>query len=93
MDDFDELRRLEVLQLLAAAFQFLEGLDRRLGHPAVRLFRSTHDGELLALGDPFVAVLVVEADAQQPRLAPAGLLVIFNAGTLPGSAGRSSGIY
>src|SRR5207249_3923963 len=45
--------------------QFLEGLHDRLSHAPVGLLGAAHDGELLARGDAFMAVVVVEAEAEQ----------------------------
>lgn len=65
MQDFGEFGGLDVLELFAALFELLEGLDDGLGHAAVRLFGTADNGELFAGGDALVAVLMVEADAEE----------------------------
>jgi len=65
MDDFGEFFGADLLELLAAFFELFEGFHECLGHPVVCLGRAADDGEFLARGDAFVAVFVVETDAEQ----------------------------
>src|SRR5471032_290464 len=68
VQDFRELVRLDLVELFLAGFQLLESLHDRLGHAPVGLFRTADDRELLARGDAFVAVVVVEPEAEQGGL-------------------------
>src|ERR1035437_8932033 len=96
LDNFGELLRFHLMQLLLACPQLLESFHDSLGHPTVRLLRTADDGELFAGGDALVAVVVVEADAQQrrmQRLASRGFPFFLRSHTVTvaGSAGVSSG--
>lgn len=61
MEDFGEFLGLDSMQGLAAGFEFFEGFYDRLRHAVVGLGGASDDGELLAGGEAFMAVGVVEA--------------------------------
>lgn len=65
MDNLGEFTPINILQTLIAAFQFLEGLYHGLSHAAVGFLRTADEHELFALGDPLVAVLIIQANADQ----------------------------
>ncbi len=65
VDDISELAWVDALQSFVATFEFLKRLDDCFGHAAVGLFRAADEHKLFALGDSFVAVVIVEADANQ----------------------------
>ena len=60
-----EFLRLHGLEFFAAGLQFLESLNDRFRHAAMGFVRTADDGKLLGGSQAFVAVLVIEADAQQ----------------------------
>jgi|GEM_PF-3776278 len=64
MQNFRQLVRFDVMQLFPALFQLFKCFYDRLGHSAVGLRRPAHNCELFACGNPLVAILIVEADAQ-----------------------------
>lgn len=61
MEDFGEFLGLDLVQGFAAGFEFFEGFYDGLRHAVVGLGGASDDGELLAGGEAFVAVGVVEA--------------------------------
>src|ERR1043166_7843477 len=65
------------LQGLSAALQVLVQLDGLLLHLGVRGFAPTKQREVPALGDPCMAILVVQSDTQQPRFPFSLLLFAF----------------
>src|ERR1044071_4846189 len=94
VDDLRELLQLDLMEVFAAAFQLLESLHHGLGHAPVRLLGAAHDGELFARRDALVAVVVVQAEAQQGGARRGLLLTAFlgaHAVTLLGTGGVSSG--
>ena len=97
MQDFREFLRLHLVKVLLAGLQFLEGLHDGLGHSAMRFGGPADDSELLAGGDPLVAVVVVEAEPQQGGSlgrfpwGSVSLLLWNHAVTVSGLAGVSSG--
>ena len=65
MDDLGQFLRLDGLELLAAGFQFFEGLDDGLSHATVGLVGSANNGEFIRSGETFVSIFVIEANAQK----------------------------
>jgi len=65
MDDLREFLRLDFGEVFAAVLQFLEGFHDGLSHAPVRFLRAANYGKLLTRGDAFVAILVVEPEADQ----------------------------
>ncbi len=64
----------KVGEFFPSSRELLVNLDSGFSHSAVRLFRTASEIEIVSLCDPCVAVLVVQADAEQESL---GLPVIF----------------
>jgi hypothetical protein len=65
VDNLGEFARFDGFEAFVAALEFLEGFDGGLGHAAVGLFGAAYEDELVAFGDAFVSVLVVQAHAEQ----------------------------
>jgi len=66
IDNFGEFARIDVLQAFVSSFQFLKRFEDGLGHAAVSLVGTADKDELFASGDTFVAVLIIQTDAEQP---------------------------
>ena len=60
-----QLSGFHLLQLLPTLLKFFERLDDRFGHSAVSFLRTADDRKLLSRGDAFVAVFIVQSNAQQ----------------------------
>ena len=94
MENLGEFRRFHLLQLLSALLQFFECLDDGFRHPAMSFLRATDDRKLLTRGDAFVAVFIIETDAQQTRSWLTRLFLFAHAFTVLGlrllSIGKSS---
>jgi len=80
VDDVGEFGAPDLGEGFAAVFEFLEGFDEGLGHAFVRFLGAANDGELVGGGDAFVAVLVVEADAEDSGDGAGGLPGFFRGG-------------
>lgn len=65
MDDLSELFWSHFCNILPSIFELFKGLYDGLGHPAVSFLGATNDREFFAGRYPFMAVLVVKAEAQQ----------------------------
>ncbi len=65
MNNLLELGLTDLREVFAALFQLLEGFDDGLGHAPMRLLGAADDRELFARGQAFVAVLIVEAEADE----------------------------
>jgi hypothetical protein len=59
VENLGELVRIDLMQRFSAGFKFFERFHYRLRHPLVSLGGAADDGELLAGGEPFVAIGVV----------------------------------
>ena len=65
MQNLGQLSGFHLLQLLPSLLKFFERLDDRFGHTAVSFLRTANDRKLLSGSDAFVAIFVVQSDAQQ----------------------------
>src|ERR1700733_5490106 len=88
--DFAEFGRLNVLEGLAALLELLEGLDDRLGQAFVGFRGTADDGELVAGRYALMAVVVVEAQPQEPGGRPGFFSLFGHAGTVSGLGRVSS---
>ena len=80
VDDVGEFGAFDLGEGFAAVFEFLEGFDEGLGHAFVGFLGAADDGELLGGGDALVAVLVVEADAEDAGDGGSGAFAFFHGG-------------
>ena len=67
--DLGELASIDGFEVFVATFELLEGLDGGLGHALVGFGGAADEDEFFAGGDALVAVLVVEADADEAGFA------------------------
>lgn len=68
---FDEVREVlffDCFELFAGLLYVFEGFHDGLGHAFVGFLGASHDGELLGLGDAFVAIVVVQTNSEEVRL-------------------------
>ena len=86
-----EFRRLDFVEGFAAGFELLESLYDGLGHAVMSFGGAADDGELFAGGKAFVAVGVVQADAEEAGLGLGGFSLFGHASNVFATAGVSSG--
>lgn len=91
VENFREFSRLDFVEGLPAVFELFESLYDRLGHAVMRFGRTADDGELFAGGKAFVAVGVVQADAEEAGLRRGGFSLFGHASNVLAVAGVSSG--
>jgi len=63
--EVEEFVAADVFQLLAAFFELLIEFEGALGHVGVSFFRAAGEEEVFAAGEAGVAVVVVEAKAEE----------------------------
>lgn len=101
VDNLRQLVGIDTLEAAIPALQLLKGLHHCLRHAVMGLFRTADQGELLAGGDAAMAVIIVQAHAQDAggvRLLSFGRYRAFgwllaHAVTVLGSTADSSGIW
>lgn len=91
MDDLGEFLRFYFMQGFASGFKFLESFYDGLGHALVGLSGASDDGKLLTGSKAFMAVGVVESEADEAGFRGGGFPRFTHARTVAGSAGVSSG--
>lgn len=91
MDNFCEFLRFYFMQGLAPSFKFLKGFDDGLGHAVVGLSGASDDGELFTGSEAFMAVAVVETEADEAGFRGGGFPRFTHARTVAGLAEVSSG--
>lgn len=65
--NIDELTGFEILQSLASCIELLIELDALLLHTLVRILRTAVQVKILPSGDSYLAITIVQAQAQQLR--------------------------
>ena len=69
MEDLGELALIDRFQLFVAAFELFESFHDRFSHSLVGFLGPSHQGKFIARGHTLVTILVVQPDADEPRLA------------------------
>ena len=65
MDDLGEFFGLDLGEVLAALLQLFEGFYNGFGHAPMCFLGAAEDGELLTGRNAFMAVVIVEAEADE----------------------------
>ena len=91
VENFREFRRLDFVEGLTAGFELLEGFYDGLGHAVVSFGGAADDGELFAGGKSFVAVGVIQTDAEEAGFRRGGFSLFGHASNVFATAGVSSG--
>jgi hypothetical protein len=68
LDDVGQFLWLHLIEVLATTFELFESFDHGFGHATMCFLGATDDRKLIARGDSFVPVLVVESQAEQTGL-------------------------
>ncbi len=64
VNDFGEFPPVDGFDLFVATFQLFERLDRSFRHALVGFLRAADQGKFFTLSNAFVAVFIVQSDAQ-----------------------------
>lgn len=91
VENLSEFRRLDLVKGLPAGLELLESLYDGLGHTVMSFGGAADDGELFTGGKAFVAVGVVQADAEEAGLGRGGFSLFGHASNVLAVAGVSSG--